>query len=36
MVEAAKRDFSLLAQLPTDEFFADAFLSSADLNPKVQ
>ena len=30
MVEAARRDFSALAGLPADEFFADAFTSAAD------
>ena len=30
MVEAAKKDFALLGGLPTDEFFADAFVSLAD------
>ena len=32
MVEAARGDFSRLAGLPEEEFFADAFLSSADLS----
>lgn len=31
MVEAAKRDFALVGKLPSEEFFADAFLSLADL-----
>jgi CDP-4-dehydro-6-deoxyglucose reductase len=30
MVEAARRDFSALAGLPADEFFADAFTTAAD------
>jgi CDP-4-dehydro-6-deoxyglucose reductase len=30
VVESAKRDFSALARLPADEFFADAFTSEAD------
>lgn len=30
MVEAARRDFSALASLPPEEFFADAFTSEAD------
>lgn len=30
MVEAARRDFSALAGLPPEEFFADAFTSEAD------
>jgi CDP-4-dehydro-6-deoxyglucose reductase len=30
MVEAARRDFSALAGLPVDEFFADAFTTAAD------
>lgn len=34
MVEAARGDFSRLAGLPEEEFFADAFLSSADLSTK--
>lgn len=31
MVEAAQQDFSALAGLPQEEFFADAFLTEADL-----
>ncbi|TFW23276.1 CDP-6-deoxy-delta-3,4-glucoseen reductase [Massilia arenosa] len=31
MVDAAKRDFSAQCGLPTDEFYADAFTSEADL-----
>jgi CDP-4-dehydro-6-deoxyglucose reductase len=30
MVEAARRDFSALAGLPVDEFFADSFTTAAD------
>lgn len=30
MIESARKDFSLQAQLPADEFFADAFTSEAD------
>ena len=30
VVESARRDFSALAQLPADEFFADSFTSEAD------
>jgi CDP-4-dehydro-6-deoxyglucose reductase, E3 len=31
MVDAAKRDFVQLCQLPSDEFYADAFTTEADL-----
>jgi CDP-4-dehydro-6-deoxyglucose reductase len=31
MVDAAKRDFVKLCQLPSDEFYADAFTTEADL-----
>lgn len=30
VIESARQDFSFLAQLPADEFFADAFTSEAD------
>jgi CDP-4-dehydro-6-deoxyglucose reductase len=30
VIESARRDFSALAQLPPEEFFADAFTSEAD------
>ena len=30
VIESARRDFSALAQLPADEFFADSFTSEAD------
>jgi CDP-4-dehydro-6-deoxyglucose reductase len=30
MIEAARTDFVQLAQLPSDEFYADAFTSAAD------
>ena len=30
VIESARRDFSALAQLPPDEFFADSFTSEAD------
>jgi CDP-4-dehydro-6-deoxyglucose reductase len=30
VVDSARRDFSALARLPTEEFFADAFTSEAD------
>jgi CDP-4-dehydro-6-deoxyglucose reductase len=30
VIESARRDFSALAQLPSEEFFADAFTSEAD------
>ena len=33
MVEAARRDFCALRQLPETEFYADAFTSQADLVP---
>ncbi len=33
VIESARRDFSVVAQLPPDEFFADSFTSEAD---KVQ
>ena len=36
MVEAARKDFSQLGQLPVDEFFADSFLSAADLEASNQ
>ncbi|WP_244832100.1 CDP-6-deoxy-delta-3,4-glucoseen reductase [Caballeronia sp. TF1N1] len=35
MVEAARRDFTLCHRLPTDEFFADSFTSSADVKNVV-
>jgi CDP-4-dehydro-6-deoxyglucose reductase len=31
MVEAARSDFSLYCNLPAEEFFADSFLTEADL-----
>ncbi len=33
MVEAARRDLSAQCKLPADEFFADSFLTEADLRP---
>jgi CDP-4-dehydro-6-deoxyglucose reductase len=30
VVDSARRDFTTQAQLPADEFFADAFTSAAD------
>jgi CDP-4-dehydro-6-deoxyglucose reductase len=30
VIESARRDFSSLAKLPPDEFFADSFTSEAD------
>ncbi len=35
MVAAAQHDFSTLRALPPTRFFADAFLSQADLRPRV-
>jgi CDP-4-dehydro-6-deoxyglucose reductase len=35
MVESAQRDFSALAGLPAEEFFADAFTTEADKAQKV-
>jgi CDP-4-dehydro-6-deoxyglucose reductase len=35
MVDAARRDFSEKAHLPPDEFFADSFLTAADVAPAV-
>ena len=35
MVEAARKDFSALCQLPPEEFYADAFTSEADLAKPV-
>ena len=31
VVDSAKRDFVALAQLPAEEFYADSFISEADL-----
>ena len=36
VVESAKSDFSAMAGLPDDEFFADAFTSEADKATKIQ
>jgi CDP-4-dehydro-6-deoxyglucose reductase len=33
MVDAARRDFSAACRLPADEFFADSFLTAADVAP---
>jgi CDP-4-dehydro-6-deoxyglucose reductase len=35
MVDAARQDFSALCHLPGDEFYADAFITEADLSPAV-
>jgi len=35
MVDAARRDFSARCQLPPEEFFADSFLTAADVAPAV-
>jgi len=35
MVDAARRDFSARCKLPPDEFFADSFLTAADVAPAV-
>jgi CDP-4-dehydro-6-deoxyglucose reductase len=34
MVESARKDFSERCGLPADEFYADSFLTAADLAPK--
>ena len=31
VIDSAKRDFVALAQLPAEEFYADSFISEADL-----
>jgi CDP-4-dehydro-6-deoxyglucose reductase len=36
MVEAARKDFSVLCKLPAEEFYADAFTSEADLAKPVR
>ncbi|HEY1504425.1 MAG TPA: hypothetical protein VGF92_09005, partial [Stellaceae bacterium] len=33
MVDAARRDFTSLCRLPAEEFFADSFLTEAELKP---
>ena len=33
MVDAARRDFSAQCGLPAEEFFADSFLTAADVAP---
>jgi CDP-4-dehydro-6-deoxyglucose reductase len=33
MVDAARRDFTRLSRLPAEEFFADSFLTEAELKP---
>jgi CDP-4-dehydro-6-deoxyglucose reductase len=35
MVDAARRDFSEKSHLPPDEFYADSFLTAADVAPAV-
>jgi CDP-4-dehydro-6-deoxyglucose reductase len=35
MVDAARRDFSARCGLPADEFYADSFLTAADVAPAV-
>ena len=36
VVESAKAEFSAMAGLPDDEFFADAFTSEADKAKKIE
>ena len=36
MIDAARRDFVQLASLPDEEFYADAFISEADLAASVE